>query len=58
MNVRAPSSRRLVVASPYAQSTPGLGGTITGQEPSSRASALACSGPAPPNATSAKSRGS
>ena len=31
---------------------------MTGQEPSSFASALACSGPAPPNATSAKSRGS
>ncbi len=56
MNVRALSSRRLVVASPYAQSTPGDGGTITGQLPSSFASAFACSGPAPPNATSAKSR--
>ena len=47
-----------VVASPSAHSTPGDGGTITGQAPVSRPSALACSGPAPPNATSAKSRGS
>ncbi len=31
---------------------------MTGQDPVSRPSALACSGPAPPNATSAKSRGS
>ena len=47
-----------VVASPSAHSTPGDGGTITGQAPVSLPSALACSGPAPPNATSAKSRGS
>ena len=56
--VRADSSRRLVVASPSAQSTPGDGGTMTGQAPVSLPSALACSGPAPPKATSAKSRGS
>ena len=37
---------------------PGDGGTITGKEPMSSATALACSGPAPPKATSAKSRGS
>ena len=37
---------------------PGDGGTITGQAPVSTPSALACSGPAPPKATSAKSRGS
>ncbi len=47
-----------MVASPSAHSTPGDGGTITGQAPVSRPSALACNGPAPPNATSAKSRGS
>ena len=37
---------------------PGDGGTITGKEPISSATAFACSGPAPPNATSANSRGS
>ena len=37
---------------------PGEGGTITGNEPISSATALACSGPAPPKATSANSRGS
>ena len=58
MKVRALSSRRRVVASPYAHSTPGDGGMMTGHEPSSFASAFACSGPAPPKATSAKSRGS
>ena len=41
-----------------AHSTPGDGGTITGHAPVSLPSALACSGPAPPKATSAKSRGS
>ena len=56
--MRADSSRAEVVASPSAHSTPGDGGTITGQAPVSLPSALACSGPAPPNATSAKSRGS
>jgi len=58
MNVREASLRSFVVASPYAQSTPGLGGMMTGQQPSRMPSAFACSGPAPPNATSAKSRGS
>ena len=53
MNVREASSRTAVVASPSAQSTPGPGGMIAGQEPSRRASAFACSGPAPPKAISA-----
>ena len=56
--MRADSSRSEVVASPSAHSTPGDGGTITGQAPVSPPIALACNGPAPPNATSAKSRGS
>ncbi len=58
MYVRAASSCTLVVASPYAHRTPGDGGMMTGHAPVSRPSALACSGPAPPNATRAKSRGS
>ena len=37
---------------------PGRAGTSTFGRPSSRASAEACSGPAPPKANSAKSRGS
>ena len=56
--VRADSSRADVVASPRAHSTPGDGGTMTGHAPVSLPSALACSGPAPPKATSAKSLGS
>jgi hypothetical protein len=51
--VRARSSRTAVVASPSAQSTPGPGGMIAGHDPSRRASAFACRGPAPPNAISA-----
>ncbi len=43
---------------PSAEVMPGFGGTITVGIDSSRASAAPCSGPAPPNATSAKSRGS
>jgi hypothetical protein len=53
MYVREDSSRTAVVASPSAQSTPGPGGMIDGHEPSSRDSAFACSGPAPPKAISA-----
>ena len=41
-----------------APSMPGFGGTSTAGMPSSRARALACRGPAPPNATRTKSRGS
>lgn len=52
------SCLKVVVASPKAQSTPGLGGTMTSLECSKRPSAQACMGPAPPNATKAKSRGS
>ena len=51
--VRARSSRTAVVASPSAQSTPGPGGMMAGQEPSRRDSAFACRGPAPPKAISA-----
>lgn len=36
----------------------GEGGTMTGQEPMSLATALACTEPAPPKLTRAKSRGS
>ena len=38
--------------------SPGCGGTITSGMPRSRARYAACSGPAPPNASSAKRRGS
>jgi hypothetical protein len=38
--------------------TPGVGGTITERERINLPSALACIGPAPPNATSPKFRGS
>lgn len=55
---REQSLRVRVVASPNAQRTPGEGGTSTGQEPMSLATALACSDPAPPKLTRAKSRGS
>src|SRR5215470_3644197 len=55
----ATNSWRMSVASmPSAEVMPGLGGTSTVGMPSSRASALACRGPAPPKATSTKSRGS
>ena len=43
---------------PSAQSVPGARGTKTVGMPTSRASSAPTSGPAPPNATSAKSRGS
>ena len=39
--------------SPTAENTPARGGTITARMPSASAIAHACSGPAPPNATSA-----
>ena len=58
MNVRANSSRKSATRSPVAQRSPGAGGTTTGNEPMIRATAFACIGPAPPKATSAKSRGS
>ena len=44
-------------SSPTADSTPARGGTITAAMPSASASAQACSGPAPPKATSASPRG-
>ena len=52
------SRRRSETASPSADSTPETTGTTTRRMPSSSAIAAACSGPAPPNATSARSRGS
>ena len=45
-------------ARPTAENTPARGGTTTARMPSSSAIAHAWSGPAPPNATSARSRGS
>ena len=45
-------------SSPTAENTPARGGTTTARMPSASATAHACSGPAPPNATSARSRGS
>ena len=48
MYVCANSSRKSATRSPIAQSSPGAGGTITGNEPISFASAFACRGPAPP----------
>ena len=47
-----------VLASPKAHNTPGEGGTITTFEWSSFPRAQPCNGPAPPNTTRAKSRGS
>ena len=58
ISVCANSLRKSATRSPSAHSRPGEGGTITGKEPISSATALACSGPAPPKATSANSRGS
>ena len=58
MWVWANSLRNSATRSPTAHSRPGEGGTMTGNEPISWATAFACSGPAPPKATSAKSRGS
>ena len=55
---RTRSRRSSLATSPSADSTPAASGTSTVRISSSSASAHACSGPAPPNATSAKSRGS
>ena len=46
------------IAAPNAEQRPGCGGTRTVAIPSRSATARACSGPAPPKAISAKSRGS
>ena len=56
--VRTASARRSPSSIPSAEKWPGAGGITVRATPSSRASSAACSGPAPPNATSAKSRGS
>ena len=58
MYVWANSSRKSATRSPIAQRSPGAGGMSTGNDPMISATAFACSGPAPPYATSAKSRGS
>ena len=58
ISVCANSLRKPATRSPSAHNRPGEGGTMTGKEPISSATALACSGPAPPKATSANSRGS
>ena len=55
---RTRSRRSSLATRPSAERTPAAAGTSTLPIPSSSASAHACSGPAPPNATSAKSRGS
>ena len=55
---RTASRRSSAATRPSAESTPAAAGTRTVVIPSSSASAHACSGPAPPKATSAKSRGS
>ena len=47
-----------VTSRPNAAVTPGYGGTITAGVPTSDAMFAANIGPAPPSATSAKSRGS
>ena len=52
--VRANSFCTSAARKPKALSTPGVVGMISGSAPMSRASALACSGPAPPKATSAE----
>ena len=56
--MRAASRRGAAAARPSAHSTPEARGTRIRRIPSSRASAAACSGPAPPNGISAKPRGS
>ena len=55
---RTVSRRSSPAARPSARRTPAAAGTSTVRMSSSSASAHACSGPAPPKATSAKSRGS
>ncbi len=57
-NIADRSWRMSTSRQPSADVMPGLGGTITVGIDSSCASAAPCSGPAPPKATSAKSRGS
>ena len=56
--VRTNVARMSVSSSPHVESTPGRGGITTVGMSSSSASRHACSGPAPPKATSAKRRGS
>ena len=58
LRVLTKSWRRSATTQPSALVMPGRAGTSTSGMPSSRASATACSGPAPPKANSAKSRGS
>ena len=58
LSVLTKSWRRSATTQPSALVMPGRAGTSTLGRPSSRASAEACSGPAPPKANSAKSRGS
>ena len=47
-----------MVRRPTAEVIPGYGGTMTSGIPIRAATSTACSGPAPPNATREKSRGS
>ena len=58
LTVATKSWRRSATRQPSALVRPGRAGISTFGMPSSRASAAACSGPAPPKANSAKSRGS
>ena len=58
MIVVAVSRLRSVVSSPVAEKMPGLRGISSVGISASRASAFACTGPAPPKPTSTKSRGS
>ena len=55
---RTTRARRGEHNSPTAESTPARGGTITARMPSASATRTRATGPAPPNATSASSRGS
>ena len=56
--VQTLSTRMSASSRPSAEKTPGYCGTITFGMPSERATAAACSGPAPPKASSEKRRGS
>ena len=56
--VRLKSPRTSACRRPIAEASPGRGGTSTLRIPMMRATSAACSGPAPPKATSVKSRGS
>ena len=58
LTVRTKSCLRSATIQPSALVIPGRAGTKTSGMPSSRANALACIGPAPPNANREKSRGS